>query len=176
MSDDQSNQQYGQQPGQQPYGQQPYGQQPSAYPPPGYAGGQPNQQYGQQPYGQQPYGQQPYGQQPYGQQPYPGQYPPPPAGYPPYGYPPAVPKPTGWFVVNWLFFWPTAIYSLVAHWSNIDRAAYAGDMASAQRHAQSVRRLGIWALCIGIALSVIWIILNVAVWNSVNNGCSGGFC
>jgi hypothetical protein len=43
--------QYGQQPGQSPYGQAPYGQQPG--PPP----------YGQAPYGQQPFIQAPYGQQ-----------------------------------------------------------------------------------------------------------------
>jgi hypothetical protein len=35
-----------------------------------------------------------------------------------------VQKPTGWFIVNWLFFWPTAIYSLVTHWNNIDRDLY----------------------------------------------------
>jgi hypothetical protein len=167
---------------QQQYGQ-PYGQQYGAYPPPGYQGpqyGQGQQQYGQQQYGQQQYGQQyqqpygqqqyqqPYGQQQYGQQPY---------GYPQqqYGYGPPVQKPTGWFIVNWLFFWPTAIWSLVKHWSEIDRSAYAGDVASAQRHAEAVKRLGIWALCIGIAWIVVVIILDVAVWTSVND-CSNGFC
>ena len=192
MSDEQPGQ-----PGQQPYGQEQYGsygQQPgqSAYPPPGYNAQYSQQQYGQQPYDQQAYGQQAYGQQygqsygqqpygqqaygqPYGQQPYgTPQYPPP--GYPPYGYPPPVAKPVGWFVVNWLFFWPTAIYSLVAHWSNIDRAAYAGDLASAQQHAASVRRLGIWALCIGIGIFVLMIVLEAAVWTSVSNDCSNGFC
>jgi hypothetical protein len=146
--------QQGQQPyGQQPYGQQPYGQQP----------------YGQQPYGQQ-YGQQPYGQQ-YGQQPY-GQ----PYGYeqPAYGrYGQPVPKPTGWFIVNWLFFWPLAIYSLVAHWNNIDRDAYMGNIDGARAHAASVRKLGIIALCIGIAWIALVVILDVAIWSNVNNICGG---
>jgi hypothetical protein len=82
-----------------------------------------------------------------------------------------VPKPTGWFIVNWLFFWPTAIYSLVKHWSNVDRAAYAGDLAGAQAHAAAVKRLGVWALCIGLTLWVLIIILDVAVFATVNDNC-----
>jgi interferon-induced transmembrane protein len=185
--------QQGAQPGQQQWSQQPYGQgygpsQPSAHqPPPGqYYGqppyqppvtaygqppyGQPGQAYGQPRYGQPPYGQPPYGQPPYGQQPY-GQQP---YGYPQPGYPgygPQVAKPTGWFVVNWLFFWPTAIYSLVKHWSEVDRAAYAGDLAGAQAHATAIKRLGIWALCIGIAVWVLVIILDVAIFASVSHDC-----
>lgn len=51
---------YGQQQGQSPYGGQPsYGQSPYGQAP-----------YGQDPYGQNPYGQNPYGQNPYGQNPY----------------------------------------------------------------------------------------------------------
>lgn len=153
---------------------EPYGQQPVGQPPP-Y--GQPT--YGQ-PYGQQPYGQQAYGQQPYGyppQQPY-GQFGPPQYPYPPaYPYPSPVAKPVGWFVVNWLFFWPTAIYSLVAHWSNIDRAAFAGDLAGAQRHAASVRRLGIWALVIGIVLTAAMIGVEIAVFSQVRScGVYGTAC
>jgi hypothetical protein len=142
---------------------------PGEVPPPG--------QFGQPAYDQGQYGQPQYGQPAYGQP----QYPPPPAGsypagqpmYPqqpsygqppgqfgsaPYGqqfYPPArVAKPTGWFVVNWLFFWPSAIYSLVSHWNKIDPAAYSGDLAGAQLHAAKVKKLGIIALCIGLALIV----------------------
>jgi hypothetical protein len=179
------------QPQDPPAGQQQYGQPHGAYPPPGYQGSQ----YGQQPYGQQQYGQpqqpqyqqpqyqQPYGQQqyqqPYGQQqyqqPYGQQQYQQPYGYPqPYGYAPPVQKPIGWFIVNWLFFWPSAIWSLVKHWNEIDRAAYTGDVPAAQRHAEAVKRLGIWALCIGIAWIVLAIVLDVAVWTSVND-CSNGF-
>ncbi len=150
--------------------QQPYGQQP------GY--GQPQQPYGQQPgYGQpqQPYGQQPgYGQpQPYGQQPY-GQYP----QQQGYGgqYLNSVQKPTGWFVVNWLFFWPLAIYSLTSAWSNIDRALFAGDTAGAQYHANRVKKFGIIALCIGAGWILLWIILAVAVASSAPDYCSGYSC
>jgi hypothetical protein len=144
---------------QQQYGQQPNPQQPYAQQPPAY--GYPPPQYGQQQYGQQQYGQQPYGQQPYGYPPQPGYG----------GYAQPVAKPTGWFIVNWLFFWPSAIYSLTKHWSNIDRAAYAGDTAGSQRHAAAVKRLGQWALAIGIAWIVLVIILDVAVFASVSNDC-----
>ncbi|WP_375485104.1 CD225/dispanin family protein [uncultured Jatrophihabitans sp.] len=144
-----------------PYGQAPpagYGQQapPPGYgqaPPPGYGYGQ--APYGQTPYGQAPYGQAPYGQPPYGQAPY-GQAP---YGAPPYG---GVAKPTGWFVVNWLFFWPLAIYSLTSAWGNIDRALFAGDLAGAQHQADRVKKFGIIALCIGIGWIALWIIIAVA--------------
>jgi hypothetical protein len=148
---------YGQQP---PYGQPPYGQPPYGQPP-----------YGQQPYGQQPYGQQPYGQPAYGQQPY---------GAPPYGQQQygAVDKPTGWFVVNWIFLWPLAIYSLVSAWQNIDRALYAGDVAAARHHADRVRKFGIIALCVGLAYYVLVLILIVAAIASVDDldSCSGSYC
>lgn len=138
---------YGQQP-QEGYGQQPYGQSPQP-------------QYGQQPYNQPGYGQQQYGQQPYGQQ------------YPPGGYAGgAVRKPTGWFVVNWLFFWPLAIYSLVSAWGNIDRALFAGDVQGAQYHANRVKKFGIIALCIGIAWIVLWIVLVAVV---ASNTCTDSF-
>ena len=39
---------------------------------------------------------------------------------------------------------------------------------------RAVRRLGIWALCIGIAWIVLVIILDVAVWSAVND-CSNNF-
>ena len=146
--------------------QQPQQPPTGGYPPPGY---NPQQQYGQQQYGQQPYPQQPYAQQPYPQQPYPGQpYPPQPYGYP--GYPPyAVQKPTGWFIVNWLFFWPTAIYSLVTHWNNIDKDLYYGNIDGARKHADGVRRHGIIALCISLVLIVLWIILAVTLLASVGH-------
>ncbi|MEO8750202.1 MAG: CD225/dispanin family protein, partial [Allobranchiibius sp.] len=147
-------QQYGQQPPQQPYGQQP--QQPY--------GQQPQQPYGQQPpaqYPQQPYGQQqPYPQQPYGQQPY---------GAPGYPAAAAFPKPTGWFIVNWLFLWPLAIYSLVSAWQNIDRALFAGDFRGAQYHADRVKRFGIIALCVGIGLTVLYVIFFAVVFSNASD-------
>jgi len=162
--------------GQQPYGEVPQGQPPYGQPPYGEPG------YGQPPYAQPGYGQPPYGPPPYGQPPYgqPGYGPPPygqsPYGPPPYGQPPypqqygfpspyanAVAKPTGWFVVNWLFFWPLAIYSLVSAWQNIDRALFAGDVAGAQFQAGRVRKFGIIALCVGIAWVALWIIIGVVL-------------
>ena len=80
----------------------------------------------------------------------------------------AVQKPTGWFVVNWLFFWPLAIYSLVSAWGNIDRALFAGDVAGAQYQAGRVRKFGIIALCIGVAWIALWIILATVVASSTN--------
>jgi hypothetical protein len=143
--------------------QQP-GAQPSGYQQPGYP--QPGAQqpgYGQ--YQAPQYGPPQCGPPPqYGQPQYP------PYGPPPYGYHlPPISKPTGWFIVNWLFFWPTAIYSTVSHWSNIDRCAYAGDQAGAQRHAKAVKRLGIWALCIGIGIWVLIVIIEIAVWSAVGD-------
>lgn len=137
---------------QPPEGQPPEGQQP----PQGGQGGYPPAQYGGYP---------PPGYPPPG-------YPPP--GYPPpYGYPPMVAKPTGWFIVNWLFFWPIAIYSLVAHWNNIDRDLYYGNVAGAQQHAASVRRCGIIALCISIGLIVLYLILIITLFATVvHNDCS----
>ncbi len=148
-------------PANQPGGQQqPYGQAP---------------QYAQQPYGQQGYAQnyqQGYGQQAYGQ---PG-YAQPGFGNPGYGgYGAGVAKPTGWFVVNWLFFWPLAIYSLVSAWGNIDRALFAGDVAGAQYQADRVKKFGIIALCIGIAWIALWIIL-AAVAASNTPSCYGQYC
>lgn len=80
--------------------------------------------------------QQGYAQQGY---PMPGQYAPQ-AGY---GQPSGVQpfsKPTGWLIVNWLFFWPLAIYSLTSAWGNIDRALFAGDMAGAQYQSDRVKK------------------------------------
>jgi hypothetical protein len=139
---------------------------------------QPPPQYGQQEYGQQ----QQYGQQQYVQQPQYGQQPPPGFGYPQgYGTPAPYPvdKPTGWFVVNWLFFWPTAIYSLVSHWNNIDRDLYQGNIAGARMHAAAVRKHGIIALCLSIAFTVLWVVLILTAFGvashcvatSTSSGC-----
>jgi hypothetical protein len=158
---------YGQQPGAGSYGQPPYGQ-------PGYGpyGQPPYGQPGYGPYGQPPYGQAPYGQAPYGQPGY-GGYPPPMYGRPnPYAN--AVVKPLGWFIVNWLFLWPLAIYSLVSAWQNIDPALYAGDVDTARFHADRVRKFGIIALCVGIASAVLWIVLVAAIFASTD--CSGYSC
>jgi interferon-induced transmembrane protein len=144
------------QPGQPAYGYPPPPNAAQAY---GYPQAQGQPPYGQQ---QQSYGQPPYGQPPYG---------PPPN---PYGghYLNAVQKPTGWFIVNWLFLWPLAIYSLVSAWGNIDRALFAGDVAGAQYQANRVRKFGIIALCIGIVWIALWIIIVVAVGSS---SCYGNY-
>jgi hypothetical protein len=126
--------------------QQPPG---GAYPPPGYGA-----QGFQPPYPQQ------YAQQ---------QYPPQPYGYPGYPQPYPVQKPTGWFIVNWLFFWPTAIYSLVTHWNNIDRDLYYGNLDGARKHADAVRKHGIVALCISLALLVLWFILILTVFATLGH-------
>lgn len=124
---------------------------------------------------------------PYGAAPQPGAMPPyaggyPPPGYPPAGYPPspyaprpywaaafAVNKHVGWFVVNWLFFWPLAIYSLVAHFLKIDQSLMMGDQVGAEAHAASVKKLGIIALIIGCVFFAIGIAFDAFVLSSVNN-------
>ena len=156
-----------------PYGQAPYGQAPppgyGQAPPPGY--GYPQAPYGQAPYGQAPYGQMPYGPAPYGQMPY-GQAP---YGAAPYGA--AVEKPIGWFIVNWLFFWPLAIYSLTSAWGNIDRALFVGDINGARYQADRVKKFGIIALCVGLGLSVLWFIVVVAIFSTAGSySCSGYNC
>lgn len=135
-------------------------QQPPSVDPP-----QSEQRYGGPPYPGQPYSGQPYSGQPYSGQPYSGQpYGPPPAQLA-YGAPNAYaamvnfPKPTGWFIVNWLFFWPLAIYSLVSAWGNIDRALVAGDYAGAHYQCARVRKFGIIALGVGVALPVLMLLL-----------------
>jgi len=99
-----------------------------------------------------------------------GGYPPPGHPYPPPGYPypppyfappsgwpfPQFNKHLGWFIVNWLFFWPTAIYSTVAHFQKIDWALAIGDLASAREHAAAVRKHGIIALVLNLGLSAIF--------------------
>jgi hypothetical protein len=156
---------YGQQPyGQQPYGQQPYGQQP----------------YGQQPYGQQPYGQQPYGQQPYSQQPY-GQYG---QGYAPYqqqgyGRPVGPPPPghLGWAIVALLFFWPLAIAAFI-NYSRVESSWYRGDVDASLRASAAVKRYGVIALCVGLAIVVLWVVL-AATLVSTGSSCvtvGGGPC
>ncbi|MCW2594389.1 MAG: Interferon-induced transrane protein [Jatrophihabitans sp.] len=144
----------------------------------------PTQQYGPPAGSPPPYG---YPQQPAGQAPqgYPQQQPGYPQHQPGYGPPPGnpygpqyysaqqFPKPTGWFVVNWLFFWPLAIYSLISAWGNIDRALFAGDMAGAQFQADRVKKFGIIALCIGIGWIVLWIVIAAAATTAA---CTGYGC
>lgn len=89
----------------------------------------------------------------------PGPYPP---AYYPYA-PAAVTKPTGWFVVNWLFFWPLALYSLLSAWNKIDPAARIGDIAGAQRQVHRVRTFGIIGLCVGCTSFVLSVILLAVV-------------
>lgn len=89
-----------------------------------------------------------------------------PGPYPPgfYAYAPiAVRKPTGWFVVNWLLFWPLALYSLLSAWSKIDPALRIGDFANAQFQVRRVRTFGIIGLCVGCASFVLSVVLLVVV-------------
>lgn len=126
------------------------------------------------PYGP-PYGQ-PYGQggypPPYGQ-PGPGGYPPPYGSpYPPgYGQPAGTPPPghLGWAITAIVFFWPLAIAAFI-NYSRVEPLWYRGDWAGAQRASDAVKRFGVIALCIGLALAVLWIIFAVTVF-SVTTSC-----
>jgi hypothetical protein len=90
--------------------------------------------------------------------------------------PATVEKPTGWFIVNWLLFWPTAIYSLVSHWNKIDPAAYSGDIAGAQFHAAKVKKHGIIALWIfggTVFVEVIFFVVLISAIPAILNGVPG---
>lgn len=95
-------------------------------------------------------------------------------GQPFYGAPTAdaaaaISKPMGWLIVNWLCFWPTAVYSLGSHWSRIDPAVQAGELKVAQLHARVVRDLGIIALCcVGAAVVAYSIFFIVIVQKSID--------
>ncbi len=92
-------------------------------------------------------------------------------------YSPPINKHVGWHVVNWLFFWPTAIYALVAHMLKIDESQRCGDFAGALEHARKVRTHGIVALCIGLAWIVLWVafvIVAIAVGPQHCTAYSGG--
>ena len=67
-------------------------------------------------------------------------------------YPPPINKHVGWHVVNWLFFWPTAIYALVAHMLKIDESLRYGNFGRRPgarpqgpyaRHHRAVHRAGL---------------------------------
>jgi hypothetical protein len=126
----------------------------------------PQQGYPQQGYPQQGYPQQGYPQQGYPQPGYPAQgYPPPGYGAPGYGPPPGN---LGWAIAAIFLFWPLAIPAFI-NYGRVESSWYRGDPAGAQLASANVRKFGIIALCIGIALIVIWIIVSVAVVSSVND-------
>ncbi|MDT4976805.1 MAG: hypothetical protein QOG98_2563 [Pseudonocardiales bacterium] len=166
---------YWQQHPQQGYPQQ--GSPQQGYPQQGYpAQGYPQQDDPQQAYAQQGYPQQGYAQQGYPQQGYPQPgYPQP--GYPAQGYPPPgygapgygpPPGNLGWAIAAIFLFWPLAIPAFI-NYGRVESSWYRGDPAGAQLASANVRKFGIIALCIGIALIVIWIIVSVAVVSSVND-------
>jgi hypothetical protein len=136
-------------------------------------GGAPGQQ--PPPYGQQP---PPYGQ-PYGQ----GGYPPPYGSpYPPaYGQPAGTPPPghLGWAITAVVFFWPLAIAAFI-NYSRVESLWYRGDWAGSQRASDSVKRFGVIALCIGLAIVVLYIALFATVvgagTSSTTRICGPGGC
>jgi hypothetical protein len=153
-----------------PYGAPPYGSQPPGSQPPGSQppGSQPP---GSQPPGSQPYGSQPYGsQQPYGYQPYGTPYPPYGSQYAPSGQPP--PGHLGWAITAILFFWPLAIAAFI-NYSRVESRWYRGDPAGAQQASDAVKRYGIIALCVGLAIMVLYIILFASAFVST---CTGTNC
>ncbi|WP_370054778.1 hypothetical protein [Leifsonia sp. EB41] len=61
--------------------------------------------------------------------------------------------------MNWLFFWPLALYSLLSAWNRIDPAVRVGEIAEAQRQVRRVRTFGIIGLCVGCASFVLSVVL-----------------
>jgi hypothetical protein len=136
-------------------------------PPENYWQQHPQQQgYPQQGYPQQGYPQQGYPQQGYPQQGYPQQgYRPPGYGVPGYGPPPGN---LGWAIAAIFLFWPLAIPAFI-NYGRVESSWLRGDPAGAQLASANVKKFGVIALCIGIALAIIWIIFTVAVVSSVND-------
>jgi hypothetical protein len=127
------------------------------------------------PYASQPYGSQPYGAPPYGTPP---GYPPYGAPYPPYASqygPPGQPPPghLGWAVTAVIFFWPLAIAAFI-NYGRVESRWYRGDVVGAQQASEAVKRYGIIALCVGLAIIVLYIALFAAVF-STGTGCGAGF-
>jgi hypothetical protein len=97
------------------------------------------------------------------QQPPPGYgYPPPGYGsYPPYGYGPP-PNNLGWAIVALIVFWPLAIPAFISY-SKVESSYYRGDIAGALRASQDVKKFGVIALIVGIAVLVFFMIFSFAI-------------
>lgn len=120
-------------------------------------------------------GEDPFRKQPYGAPP---GYPPYGSPYPPYGSqygPPGQPPPghLGWAVTAVIFFWPLAIAAFI-NYARVDSLWYRGDAFGAQRASDAVKRYGVIALCIGLAIIVFYVILFAAVFRA-GMGCGPGF-
>jgi hypothetical protein len=141
-----------------------------APPPPQDPGNPPP--YASQPYGTPPQGSQPYGSQQYGYPTYPPQYPPYGSPYGPPGQPPS--GHLGWAITAIIFFWPLAIAAFI-NYSRVEGRWYRGDFAGAQQASDAVKRYGVIALCVGLAIIVLYIIL-FAVAFSTTSTCTGFNC
>jgi hypothetical protein len=163
-------------PGQPPEGPPPGYPPPRGYPGPGYGPqGYPAQGYPPSGYGAPGYPPSGYGAPGYPPSGYaaPGY---PPAGYGPAGYPSPgygaqsgygpPPSHLGWAIVAIVFFWPLAIAAFI-NYGRIESSWYRGDSAGAQRASDNVKKYGVIALVIGIALFVLWIVLAATVFSTV---------
>jgi hypothetical protein len=139
-------------------------------PPPQESGNPPP--FASQPYGAPPQGSQPYGSQPYGYPPYSPQYPPYGSPYGPPGQPP--PGHLGWAITALVFFWPLAIAAFISY-SRVESSWYRGDIAGAQQASEAVKRYGVIALCVGVALWVLFFTVFATVFTSVSS-CTGLNC
>jgi len=104
-------------------------------------------------------------------------YPPYGAPYPPYGSqygPPGPPPPgnLGWAVTAVIFFWPLAIAAFI-NYARVESRWYRGDAVGAQHASDAVKRYGVIALGVGLAIIVLYAILFAAVF-SVGTTCSVG--
>ena len=82
--------------------------------------------------------------------------------YPMYAPPyprPYIDKNVGWFVANWIFLWPSALYSLLAHFVKIDEAVNYGDLAGAYAHAAAVKTIAkISVIVVGGAYAALFVL------------------
>ena len=79
-----------------------------------------------------------------------------PGGYGPGGQPPSA---VAWVIIGFIFFWPVGIAALLSS-LKVSPAWYAGDHAGAQRYADQTKTRGKIALFLGIALTVLYVVLS----------------
>jgi hypothetical protein len=69
-------------------------------------------------------------------------------------------------------FWPLAIPAFI-NYGRVESCFYRGDVAGSMRASANVKKFGVIALWVGIAMIVLWIVLFVAVFASVRTHCVG---
>ena len=85
--------------------------------------------------------------------------------------PPGPPPPNhiGWAIAAIILFWPLAIPAFI-YSTRVESAWYRGDVAGAQQASNNARTCGIWAVVVGVALIVLWLIFFATVFSNASFG------